>query len=143
MTTTVLNTKISEFENKIPNTSSLVATTVPNTKITESEKNIPDHTEYITTAEFNKLAAEHVASRLKQADLVTKIDFDNNLTSFSRKITSSKTKYLENQKKINSLRANDYNISVGKNYFTSNDEYQNTFVYQPSLNALEIKKRQR
>ena len=32
MTTTVLNTKISEVENKIPNTSNLVTATVLNTK---------------------------------------------------------------------------------------------------------------
>ena len=95
MTTTVLNTKISEFESKIPNTSSLVATAVSNTKTNEIEKNITDYTKYIITAEFNKLAAEHVASRLRQAGLVTKIDFDNNLTSFNRKITSNKTKSLE------------------------------------------------
>ena len=38
VTTTVLNTKISEFENKIPNTSSLVNTTVPTTKISEIQK---------------------------------------------------------------------------------------------------------
>ena len=33
MTTTVLNTKISEVENNIPDTRSLVTTGVPNTKI--------------------------------------------------------------------------------------------------------------
>ena len=136
MTTTVLNTKISEFENKIPNTSSLVTTTVFNTNISEVEKKIPDHAKYITTSEFNKLTAEDFAARLKQADLVTKIDFDNKLTSFNRKITSNKKKHLEDQKKINSLIAKDCNIFVGKNYFTSNDGYQNTFVYQPTLDAL-------
>ena len=49
MTKTVLNRKISEIENKIPNTSSLVNTTVPNTKISEVENKIPDHAKYITT----------------------------------------------------------------------------------------------
>ena len=38
VTTTVLNTKISEVENKLPVTSGLVATTVLNTKINEVEK---------------------------------------------------------------------------------------------------------
>ena len=33
----LLNTKISEVENKIPDTSSLMAPTVPNTKIGEAE----------------------------------------------------------------------------------------------------------
>ena len=46
MTTTVLNTKISEVENKIPDTNGLVTTTVFNTKIKEVESNIPDHATY-------------------------------------------------------------------------------------------------
>ena len=37
---------------------------------------------------------------LKQANLVNKSDFGNKLISFNKKITSSKTKYLEILKKI-------------------------------------------
>ena len=37
VTTTVLNTKINEVENKLPNTSNLVTTNVLNTKIGEVE----------------------------------------------------------------------------------------------------------
>ena len=55
MTTIIFNTKISEAENKIPDTSSLVTTTVSNTKISEVENNIYDHAKYITTQEFTKL----------------------------------------------------------------------------------------
>ena len=75
MTTTVLNRKISEVENKISN-----------------------HDKFITTLalEFNRLTAE----RLTQANLVSKNNFDNKLISFNRKITSDKTKYLEVQKKM-------------------------------------------
>ena len=74
MTTTVLNRKISEVENKISN-----------------------HDKYITTLalEFNRLTAE----RLTQANLLSKNDFDNKIISFNRKITSDKTKYLEVKKK--------------------------------------------
>ena len=86
MTTTVLNTTISEVENKIPDTSSLATTTVLNTKISEVENKIPYHDKYITTPEFNKLTAESFAARLKQADIVNKTDFDNKLTSFNRQI---------------------------------------------------------
>ena len=77
MTTTVLNTKISEVENKIPDASSLTTTTVLNTKIVEIENKIPDHAKYITTQEFNKLKAENFAAILKQVDLVNKVDFNN------------------------------------------------------------------
>ena len=86
MTTIVLNTNISEVENKIPDISSLATTTVLNTKISEVESKIPFHDKYITTPEFNKLTAESFAARLKQADIVNKTDFDNKLTSFNRQI---------------------------------------------------------
>ena len=43
MTRTVLNTKISEVENKILDTSSLVIITVLNTKINKVENKIPNN----------------------------------------------------------------------------------------------------
>ena len=89
VTTTVLNTKLSEVENKISDTSNLVTTTVLNTKISEAENKIPNHDKYITTPEFNKLAAERFAARLKQANLVTKTDFDNKLINVNKKVTSN------------------------------------------------------
>ena len=52
MIATVLNTKISEVENKIINTSSLVTTTVHNTKISAVENKIPNHDKYVATPEF-------------------------------------------------------------------------------------------
>ena len=70
--------------------SSLVNTTVLNTKINKVENKISGKSKYITTQEFNKLAAENFAARLKEADLVNKTDFDNKLTSFNRRITSNK-----------------------------------------------------
>ena len=42
---------------------------------------------------------------------MNKIDFDNKLTSFNRRITSNKTKTLEVLKKLNSLITNDYIFS--------------------------------
>ena len=64
-----------------------MTTTVLNTKIGEVQNKICDHAKYITTAEFNKLTAE-TSARLKQADLVNKTDFDIKLISFNRKNTS-------------------------------------------------------
>ena len=51
MTTTVWNTKISEVENKIPDTNRLLTTTAPvfNTNAREVGNNIPDHPNYIAT----------------------------------------------------------------------------------------------
>ena len=55
VTTTVLNNKISEGENQIPNTSSLVTTPVLNTSISEVENKNPDHSKYVPSKESNKL----------------------------------------------------------------------------------------
>ena len=76
VTTPFLNTKISEVENKTRNTSNLVTIAVLNTRIREVENKIPNREIYITTPEFNKLTAKSLAARLKQANLVTKTDFD-------------------------------------------------------------------
>ena len=71
---------------------------------------------------------------------MTKNDFDNKLTTFNRKITSNKTKYLEVQKKVNSLITKDYNFFLGKIYFTSNYGSHSRFAYQPTLDMLQFKK---
>ena len=55
MTETVLDTKISEIENKISNARNLGTTTVLITKIIEVENKIPDNSKYISTQEFNNL----------------------------------------------------------------------------------------
>ena len=95
---------------------------------------------FFTTPEFNTLIAENFEERLKQANLVSQTDFDNKLTSFNKRITSNKTKYLEFQKNLNSLIKKDYDFFLGRIYFTSNDGSHNTFVYQPTLDILELKK---
>ena len=130
MTTTVLNTKLGKVENKIADTSSLVTITVFNTKVSEVENKIPNHDKYITIPEFNKLTAEHFATKLKQVNLVNKSDFDNKLISFNRKITLNNIKYLEVQKKLNSLTTNDYDFFLSRIYFTSNDLKTHLFVNQ-------------
>ena len=56
--------KIREIENKISDTNSLVTTTNLDTKISEVESKTPDHAKYITTKEFNKYTGENFAARL-------------------------------------------------------------------------------
>ena len=75
-----------------------MTTTVLSTKISEVENKIPDQGKYITTQEFNKLMAENFTVRLKQADLVNKTDVNDKLTSFNKPILSNKIKHLEVQK---------------------------------------------
>ena len=86
-----------------------MTTNVLNTKIREVENKIPDNSKYITNQKFNNVTTENFI-RLKQADLVNKTDFDNKLRKFNRHIESNKTKHLEVQKKLNSLITNDYNF---------------------------------
>ena len=69
-----------------------------NIKICEIENKITadhDHDKSITTAEFNKLTSENFAARLAQANLtskndnatlVKKLDFDDKLKKFKKKL---------------------------------------------------------
>ena len=74
-------------ENKIPHLSSLVKETGYKIKTIELKKKRTDHNynKYITTPKFNKLTAENFAARLKQANLVTKTDFDDELKNSTTK----------------------------------------------------------
>ena len=56
MTETVLNTKSSEVENKILDTSSLFTTVALNTKISEIENKNSDNSKYIGTKEYKKFS---------------------------------------------------------------------------------------
>ena len=47
--------------------------TVLNTKISEVENKMSDNSKYITTQECNRLTAENFVARLKQGDLVNKL----------------------------------------------------------------------
>ena len=71
-----------------------------------------------------------------------KTDFDDQLMSFNRKVTSNKTKYLDFLEKLDTLTTK-HNFFLSRMHFTSNDGSQSTFVYHPPLDTLELKKRQR
>ena len=43
-------------------------------------------------------------------------------------------------KKVTLLLTIDYNFFLGRIFFASNGRTQNTFVYQPAVDALELKK---
>ena len=85
-------TALNAVENKIPDVSSLDKKRNYNTRITEIEKKPTDHNydNYITTPESNTLAADVFSARLAQAILITKTDFDANLSSLNRRIRQTK-----------------------------------------------------
>ena len=86
-------TALTAAEDKIPSVSSLVKKTDYNRKIKEIEKNWStdhNHDKYIATPEFNTLAVSVFSTRLAQANLITKTDFDAKLSSFNRKLLQIK-----------------------------------------------------
>ena len=104
VTTTVLNSKISEVKIKIPDTSSLVTSTVFNTKISEVENKIPSFSglvkkidydakikdvegKYFSTANYNKFESDIFDVKIKQKELVNKSDIDKKLININKKIT--------------------------------------------------------
>ena len=103
MTTTVLNIKLSEVENKIPYTSGLVTTTLLNTKISEVENKISsvsgtkikkNEGKYFTTAGYNKFTTDILYVKIKQKDLVNKSNIDKKVININNKITSNKAKHI-------------------------------------------------
>ena len=62
-----------------------MTTNVLNTNISEVQNRIVDHAKDIATQEFDKLSIENFSARLTQTYLINKTDFGNKLISFNRK----------------------------------------------------------
>ena len=138
------NASLTAVENKVPNISSLVKKTDYNTKITEIENRLIDHNrgKYITTPEFNRLTAENFAARLKQANLVTKTDFDDKLKSLNQKSNPDKTEHLLVENELRKLKTLDSSYFRGRNGF-EDDDTQNYLVFQPELKYFKREKKYR
>ena len=68
---------------------------------------------------------------------MTKSDFDAPI----EKLLQTKNEHLEVQTKLNTLITKSYNFFLDRMYVSSNAGSQNTFVYQPALDTLGLKKR--
>ena len=90
------------MEDKIPDLSSYVKKTNYDTAITAIEKKITDHNhdKYATTPEFNTLAASVFNSRLAQANLITKTDFNTKVSSLHSKIAANESKFESIENKL-------------------------------------------
>ena len=84
---------------------------------------------YITTPEFNTLAAVF-NTRLTQANLITKTNFDAKLSRFNRKITPNKSKHLLVENELKKLKIFDLSYFIGKSHFKE-DGTENYLVFQP------------
>ena len=127
------------MKNKIPSVTNFVKKTGYNTKISELEKKLTDynHEKYITTPEFNKLTAENFATRLAQANRITKTDFDVKLSGLNRKITSNKTKHLLVKNQLKKFKKFDLGYFIEKSRFNE-DDVQNYLVFQSILKCFTI-----
>ena len=118
---------VNKVEKKIPSTSNLVKKkTNYNTKVTEIENklNNDNHDKYIDTSKFNTLATNLFNTKIAQANLITKTDFDAKLSSLNRKITQNKSKHLLVENELNTLKTipdlsslvkkTDYNTKIGE-----------------------------
>ena len=73
--------KLKKLRKKIPDVSSLVTNIILNTKIGEVVNEIPNYDKYIATSEFNKFAGTVFGSKLMQANWAT----NHNLSLRARK----------------------------------------------------------
>ena len=76
-------------------------------------------------------------ARLAQTNLITKTDFDVQLSSLNRKITQSKTKHLLVENESNKLKTFDSSYFIGKSYFDE-DGTQNYLVFQKINKYLKV-----
>ena len=87
-----------------------------------------NYDKYITAPEFNTLAAYVFKTRLVQANLVTKTDFDAKLLSLKRKINVIKLKHLLVENELKKLKTYSSDCLVGKTHF-GEDGIQNYLVF--------------
>ena len=99
-------TALTTVENKIPSITGLVKKIDYNTKITDIENilNNHNHDKCVAISKFNTLAANVFNARLAQANLITKTDFDAQLSSVNRKINANKTKHFLNDNDLSYYR---------------------------------------
>ena len=79
---------------------------------------------------LQNLAADVFNAILARANLVTKTDFDNTISSIDSKIAENKTKNKSIENKFKKLKTLDLDYYIGKNYFEE-DGLHNYLVFQP------------
>ena len=116
---TYFNSKITEFEEKIPSTSGLATKST----LTVAENKIPDVSGLATalTAVENKIP--------NVTNLVTKTDFDAKLKDISDRVTKNKSKDLLLDNELKKLKTFNADYFEGRNYFEGGDGTQNMLVF--------------
>ena len=88
-------------------------------KVTEFENKLNNHNhdKCITTPKLNTLAADVFNARLSRANLVTKTDFDNTVSSLNRKTVKNKAKHESVESELKKLKTFDLGYFVDKRCF--------------------------
>ena len=84
----------------------------------------------ITTPGFNTLAVDVFDTRLAQANLIPKTDFDAKLTSLNMKITWNRSKHLLVENELKKVKTFDSGYFIFKSHFEE-DGTKNYLVFQP------------
>ena len=151
MTTLVLNTKLSEVENKIPDVSGLVNAPVLSAKIREVENKIPDvsglvketdfdakisdiEVKYLTASDYNKYMSDILSTKIIEKGLVDKSSISNlkKNSDLNTKVATLATKaeLKTEQDKIVKFQAFDSSCFHGKSHF-EDDDTENYLVFCP------------
>ena len=88
--------------------------------VTEIENKLSNHNhdKYITTPEFNKFSAEVFDARLARANLVTKANFDNNISNLNNKIEENRALNVSFNRILKKLRKKlDLTYFIGKKIY--------------------------
>ena len=86
---------------------------------------------------LQNLAADAFNARLARANLVTKADFDNTISSVDSKTAENKTKNESMENKFKNLKTLDLGYYIGKSYFEE-DGLHNYLVFQPIKKYFKI-----
>ena len=76
-------------------------------------------------------------ARLSQANLITKTDFGNSVSSINNKIAENKTKNDSIENELNKLKTFDFGYFIGKSHLEE-DSVQNYLVFQPMYKYFKV-----
>ena len=127
MTTTVLDTKIGEVKNKIPDVNGLVKKTNYNSKISDIAK------KYFTPSDYNKFTKKILDGKIKERGLVDKSDISNLVknSDLNKKLVvlTAEVELKAEQDKTVKLQVFDSSLFLGKSN-SEDDGTQNCLLFQ-------------
>ena len=89
-----------------------------------------NHDKYMTTPKFNPLTADVFNARLVQANLITKTDFDNKVSSLDSKVVANKPKITSDENKLEVLKRGLGISFSGSIIFDGGDGSQAYLIFQ-------------